>query len=282
MIMKAVQLLIILLLMVTSSCKDLPSPNDSLNVNFDQMKPGKLTDRQTKELWPGAQLVCGKKDFLFYKTGITPHPHFIDEENGNHFLKVLIPKKHYGPIVGAQWKIPLAPKDEYLFSYKVKFEHGFDFVKGGKLPGMAGGVANSSDHVADGYNGWSARMMFWEEGKLSFLLYYPNQTSKWGQRLYLRKSPQDTLRLIPGQWHQITQHIRMNDLGKRNGIIEALVDGKQAFFADTILFRKDDKLAIDQVFYSVFLGGDNLSWTSSKDEYIYFDDFYVSTQQTKQ
>lgn len=74
----------------------------------------------------------------------------------------------------------------------------------------------------------------------------------------------------------------MNDLGKRNGIIEALVDGKQAFFADTILFRKDDKLAIDQVFYSVFLGGDNLSWTSSKDEYIYFDDFYVSTQQAKQ
>ncbi len=265
-----------------SSCEDILSLADSLIVSFNQEEPGKLTDRQTKELWPGAQLVCGKKDFLFYKTGITPHPHFIDKENGNRFLKVLIPQKHYGPIVGAQWKIPLAPKDEYFFSYKVKFEHGFDFVRGGKLPGLAGGTANSGGHIPNGYDGWSARMMFWDEGKLSFYLYYPKQTSKWGEKLYLRTSPIDTLRLIPGQWHQITQHIRMNDIGKKNGIIEALVDGKQAFFADTILFRKDDKLAIDQVFYSVFMGGDDLSWASSKDEYIYFDDFYVSTQQTKQ
>ena len=41
----------------------------------------------------------------------------------------------------------------------------------------------------------------------------------------------------------------------------------------------DTTLAL--IFYSVFMGGDDLSWTSAKDEYIYFDDFHVSPQKTK-
>ena len=270
--------LLFALLLFLISCSKIQSPPHELISNFEKNPIGKLTDRETKKIWTGTQLLCGKKDFVFYKLGITPHPHFIDEEDGNKYLKVLIPKRQYGPIVGAQWKIPLAPGDEYFFRYRVKFENGFDFAKGGKLPGLAGGMANSGGHAPNGYDGWSARMMFWENGKLSFYLYYPNQSSKFGERLYLKGLSKDTLHISRGAWHTITQHIKMNTPGKTDGILQAWYDGQEVFYADTILFRKTPNLKIDQIFYSVFLGGDDLSWTSAKDEYICFDDFHVSTQ----
>ncbi len=272
--------LFIYILLIAISCSEQKINDANFNIDFSQLDTGKLTDKVTKDLWPGASLVCGKKDFVFYKLGITPHPLFIAEEDDNRFLQVVIPAMCYDPIVGAQWKFPITPQEEYYFSYRVKFENGFDFVKGGKLPGLAGGIANCGGNVPDGYDGWSARMMFWDEGKLSFYLYYPDQSSKWGERLFLKNSDKDTLQIARGKWHTITQHIKMNTPGKKDGIIEAWFDGQKAYSQNTFLFRQDIKLQIDQVFYSVFMGGGDLSWTSAKDQYICFDDFRVSTQMT--
>ncbi|MDO8930744.1 MAG: hypothetical protein Q7W54_17360 [Bacteroidota bacterium] len=276
--MKYCFLLICALFFISNSCTKQRLFENSFSIDFESEKTGKLTDRETKILWKGAQLLCGKKDFVFYKLGITPHPHFIANENGNQFLKIVIPRKFYGPITGAQWKFPFAPTDECFFSYRVKFEGKFDFAKGGKLPGLAGGTGNSGGNIPNGFDGWSARMMFWEKGKLSFYVYFPEQSSKWGERLYLKGSSSDTIRIVPGKWHTITQHVRMNTPGKADGILQGWFDGQEAFYTDSMLFRKDEKLKIDHIFYSIFLGGDDLSWTSAKDEYICFDDFRVSTQ----
>jgi len=261
---------------ILSSCNHSPKIDNEINTNFEDVDPGILTDSETRDIWAGAQLICGKKDYIYYKLGITPHPHSISQENNNHFLKVSIPPRHFGPITGAQWKIPFSPKEECYFSYRVKFSEGFDFVKGGKLPGMAGGTANSGGHIPNGADGWSARMMFWEGGKLSFYLYYLNQSAQWGERLYLKDLNQDTIRIIPGKWHLITQHVKMNEPGKADGILQCWMDGKEAFYADTILYRKDVKLKIDEIFYSIFMGGDDMSWTSEKDQYICLDDFKVA------
>jgi hypothetical protein len=276
-IMKIYSIIAGILLVFLISCTESRKDNTNFSVQFDQLTPGKLTDRQTKNIWPGARLACGKKDFLFYKLGITPHPQFIAQENGNNYLKVLIPGNHFGPITGAQWEIPLAPQDEYFFSYSVKFDAGFDFVKGGKLPGLAGGRVKAG-RIPNGYDGWSARMMYWENGKLSFYLYFPNQSTRWGERLYLKNQKNDTLQMDKGSWHRITQHVKLNTPGKNDGILQAWFDGKKAFYSDTILFRKGDEIKTDHISYSVFMGGDDLSWAPANDQYIYFDDFRVSTQ----
>lgn len=266
------------LFLIATSCTKSTLPENSFLVDFERSEIGKLTDRDTKNIWGNASLLCGKKDFLFYKFGITPHPHFISEENNNRFLKVLVPGSHFGPITGAQWKFPVSPADEYYFSFRVKFENDFDFVKGGKLPGLAGGKANSGGNIPDGHDGWSARMMFWEGGKLSFYVYSPAQSSQWGERLYWKESSGDTVRIGQGSWHLITQRVRMNTPGKADGVLQGWFDGQEAFYNDSILFRKDEKLKIDQVFYSVFMGGGDQSWAPVKDEYICFDDFRISTQ----
>jgi hypothetical protein len=269
--------LTLLITIFLHACESTPEGDRSLLTNFEQLPPGKLTDAQTKRIWPGARLECGKKDYTLYKLGITPHPHAIAREGGNNYLKVLIPGNHYGPITGAQWHIPLEPRNSYYLSYRVKFENEFDFVRGGKLPGLAGGTITSG-HIPHGDDGWSARMMFWEEGKISFYLYFPHQSTIWGERLYLKNSDGDTLRVARGAWHRITHFIQLNDPGKSNGTLKAWIDGQEAFYADTILFRKNKNLIIDRVMYSVFMGGGDESWAPANDQHLCFDDFRVSSQ----
>ncbi len=278
--MKILIKLAILISLFSYACDSIPKGGSSLFVDFELLKPGKLTDAQTKKIWPKARLVCGKKDFIFYKLGITPHPHAIIRENKNQFLSMLIPGNHYGPVTGAQWRIPLDPQNSYYFSYRVKFEKDFDFVRGGKLPGLAGGTVTSGQ-IPDENDGWSARMMFWEEGKISFYLYFPNQSTIWGERLFLKNSYGDTIKVTKGEWHCITHYIQLNDLGKSNGVLQAWFDGKEAFYADTILFRKDDHITIDHLMYSVFMGGGDKSWAPANDQTIFFDDFIVSSQMPK-
>lgn len=265
----------ILMFVVLSACANNNTPTDSFRSDFENCKPGRLSDNETKQEWAGAKLLCGNKDYVFYKSRISNHPHFIEQEGSNSYLKVILPENKFGPVTGAQWRIPLLPADSYFLSYKIKFDNNFDFVKGGKLPGLAGGTANSGGKIPTGYDGWSARLMFWEEGKLSFYMYFPTQSSKWGERLYFTNLIGDTIKAQRGKWHTIKQYVKMNTPNKKDGIVQGWIDGEEVLFADTILFRKSTDLQIDQILYSVFMGGDDSSWAPKKDETIAFDDFIV-------
>ena len=77
-------------------------------------------------------------------------------------MRVFYPAGGDGPPGGgAQWiaEFDEGMEEAYL-EYKVKFRSGFDFVRGGKLPGMAGGSAPSGSAPADGVRGWSGRLMW--------------------------------------------------------------------------------------------------------------------------
>lgn len=70
-------------------------------------------------------------------------------------LRVLYLKGGFGPDEGgALWRLDLGRNYEELYlSYWVQFDLGFDFVKGGKLPGLVGGQANSGGDKPDGLTG---------------------------------------------------------------------------------------------------------------------------------
>ena len=79
-------------------------------------------------------------------------------------LRVLYPKGGVGSSAGgALWRMSVGRFDDLYCSYYVRFAPEFDFVKGGKLPGLAGGAANSGGRKPIGTDGWSARMM-WRTG----------------------------------------------------------------------------------------------------------------------
>lgn len=253
--------------------------NETVSLNFEKDKTGKYLEKHLKEEWKGTHILCGKKDYIFYKLGITPYPLSIGEENGDKYLSVLIDKGRFGPVVGAQWSTPLMPSNSFYFSYRLKFTNNFDFRRGGKLPGLAGGKGNSGGNIPDGIDGWSARMMFWENGKLSFYLYYPDQPGKFGHPLVWKYPNGETVHAEAGEWYTIKQYIQMNDPGKKNGIVRGWMNGELVCDVDTIRFRDTEALKVDQVFFSVFMGGDDATWAPEKDQYVWFDDFEVFNPQ---
>jgi hypothetical protein len=194
-------------------------------------------------------------------------------------LTVLYPKGGVGPDAGGtQFKVRL-PRGftELCLSYSLRFEAGFDFVLGGKLPGLVGGMANTGGERPNGSDGFSARMMWREHGSAVQYVYHPDQPGVWGEDLsYGFIAP---WRFSPGTWHRVEHRIVLNtpgSPGKRDGVIEAWFDGKPALSRSNLRFRDDANILIDQFYFSTFFGGNTPDWAPVKDEVIAFDAFVVS------
>ena len=198
------------------------------------------------------------------------------EEPGNYALAVHYPEGSYGTsATGAQWKVPLNGSFERVtLSYRMKFLGDFDFVRGGKLPGLIGGTGNTGGSVPDGTDGWSARMMWRTDGAIVQYVYHPDQPNSYGEDLpwTTNGSP---LQFEPNRWYTVRHDITMNTPGEYDGIIRTWLDGNPALEVTSMRFRDVDELAIDTMYFSTFFGGGSSSWATTQDELILFDDFEV-------
>lgn len=171
----------------------------------------------------------------------------------------------------SQWKLNLGKNyDELYVSYRLKFNDDFDFVKGGKLPGLAGGTANAGGVKPNGYDGWSARMMWRDAGRLVQYVYHPDQPKDTGEDLDWG------FYATPGNWYQVETRVKMNTPKLHDGIIESWVNGVKVLTRTNLRFRDISDLGIDIFYFSTFFGGSDPSWAPLKDEYAYFDDFIIS------
>ncbi len=191
-------------------------------------------------------------------------------------LRVRYPRGSVGPGEGgAQFLVSLpGAHDELYCRYRVRFGDGFDFVKGGKLPGLVGGSHPTGGRPAD--DGFSARLMWRTGGAVVQYLYHPHQSSKYG--VDLPYTLHGEARFQPGVWHTVTHRIVMNRPGASDGIIQAWFDGKLALDKRDALLRLDDTVHVDALYVSTFFGGNEASWAAARDEVVDFDDFIVSTK----
>ena len=139
-------------------------------------------------------------------------------------------------------------------SYRVRFEDGFDFVKGGKLPGLIGGTGNTGGNRPNGSDGWSGRMMWRRGGDAVQYVYHPDQPGIYGEDFRWER------RFEPGRWHTVEHRFVMNDPRKHDGILQAWFDGQEALYVDDLRFRDVDSFAIDQFYTSTFFGGGDSTW----------------------
>lgn len=192
-------------------------------------------------------------------------------------LRVFYPAGTFGPQNGgAQWRMTLPKKYEELYcSYAIRFGEGFNFVQGGKIPGLTGGDGNTGGKIPDGRDGWSARMMWRAGGRAVQYVYHPDQMDMWGQDFNWLIGGER--RFKPGIWHRVEHRIVMNTPGKRNGIIQAWFDGQLALNQRNLCFRDVPHLVIDAFYFSTFFGGGDSSWSAVKDERIDFDEVIIST-----
>ena len=239
--------------------------------DFEQFSVGKLRFTTLASSLGNTSLGCGKLDFVKFELGITPHPIFIKEERGNKYLKVLLQKGRTMPVTGSQWDTQLdSSYSELTLSYRVKFDSAFAF-KPGKLLGLRAGN-QVSGIKPNGKDGFAARLMYWKEGRLSLYIYHPDQKIRFGDIVF--DSPDSSsFCFAVNRWYAIAMHVKVNDVGKANGLVYAMVDGKEVLRKENIRFRDVATLGFDNLSFSAFAN----EIAPAKDEYMYFDDIKLTT-----
>ncbi|EGG05352.1 family 14 polysaccharide lyase [Melampsora larici-populina 98AG31] len=136
------------------------------------------------------------------------------------------------------------------FSYSVFFPLDFDFVKGGKLPGLYGGKTGCSGG-ANSDNCFSTRLMFREGGMGELYLYAPKK--KQGPNVckippksycnaeYGYSIGRGAWKFVPGSWTDVRQDIWLNTDGLPNGGFNVWVNGNLVISAHDAYYRNDDK-----------------------------------------
>ncbi len=205
----------------------------------------------------------------------------IVEEDGNKFLRVNYPLGAVGPGEGgAQFNVPLGGSyDELYASYRIRFGEGFDFVKGGKLPGLCGGSCKTGGGGAPD-DGFSARGMWRVAGAPVQYMYYVDQTEFYGDDFKWDLAGPTVFK--PGTWHTIVHHVVMNTPGQPDGIVEAWLDGVKVLERSDVRFRPEGQtFGIDSFYFSTFFGGNTPDWGPTKNEVVDFDSFVISTGPTE-
>jgi hypothetical protein len=183
-----------------------------------------------------------------------------------------VTRQENAPVGGTQFyaTLNIIPQTKLRLSYYVRFSPDFNFVKGGKLPGLYGGTATSGGNIPDGTNGFSTRYMWRRKGAGEIYAYLP--TSK----TYGTSLGRGNWYFQPGKWYKVEQKIALNQPGKSNGIIQVWVNNQEVLNIGNVLFRKSENLQIEGIFFSTFFGGSDSSWATPKDVYIDFTGFSIS------
>ncbi len=182
-----------------------------------------------------------------------------------------VARKTEAPLGGAQFyaNLNITPQTALRLSYYVRFSKNFDFVKGGKLPGLFGGKGNSGGKIPNGEDGFSTRFMWRRKGDGEVYAYLPT-SKKYGTSI-----GRGNWRFDVGKWHHIEQEVVLNQPTQKNGRIRVWFDGKQVLDENDLTFRRVDRLKVEGLFFSTFFGGDDPSWATPRDVYIDFADFSV-------
>jgi len=207
----------------------------------------------------------------------------------NHVLRLKYPKGCVGTGIqgstpcAVQLHVPLeTPGDTMWLSYKVFFEPGFDFRKGGKLPGFCGGKCYTGGKKPLVGDGWSARIMWRDEGKIEQYIYSIDQRSKYGESALWNLGGQNPqAQFETGKWNTLRTKLILNSVneegkGARNGIIQCWFNKDLVLSLDSIRFRDFSSVHIDQLYFSTFHGGSAPYWAPRTDSYTRFDDFVIS------
>lgn len=152
--------------------------------------------------------------------------------------------------------------DRACLSYKVRFPSDFDFVKGGKLPGLYGGEAPSGGDNVDGESGFSMRLMWREQGEGELYPYVVGFEGKSVGRGFWRYPV--------GQWITLEQEVVLNDPEQENGIARVWVDGEPVLEQQNIVFRTTPEITIDGLMFSTFFGGTGEGWRTPLDQFVDF------------
>ncbi|TNY18022.1 hypothetical protein DMC30DRAFT_381187 [Rhodotorula diobovata] len=165
-----------------------------------------------------------------------------------------------------------------ILSYEVAFDPAFDFVKGGKLPGLYGstptaakggkkghGLCAGGKHLATCL---SARLMWRPDGLGEVYAYVPTYEGFCDERegvecdrAFGTSLGRGSWRFERGGWTTITQLVALNSApNAANGLLALYVNHSLVYSHDHVLWRTDPTLTLSSVLFSTFFGGGDESY----------------------
>lgn len=229
--------------------------------------------------------------FLCLAVGCTTHKKIVEKPFGyetkwqegsseSHLVdsgtvEIIFPAGEFGPSsAGLNWAADLDPKDDYTISYDVKFSKGFDFVKGGKLPGLCGGHGKAGEKPK-GSDKFSSRIMWRRDGKVVSYVYHLDQKDRYGDDFSWLASNGENVKFVRNQWHAVKIKVHLNSISKSDGFIFGNFDGNQALDKTDLRFRDEDTLKIDHICFNTFFGGNDSSWAPSTEQILWIRNLKV-------
>lgn len=206
-------------------------------------------------------------------------------EDKDGIIKVTYAAKKFGPHATnvPQPYMKLKPSfTRCTLSYEVFFPEGFNFVRGGKLPGLCSEKAVSGGNKKDG--DFSMRLMWRSGGNGEVYAYVPpkRQTKEYSKCCtesnpsYGDSIQRGSFKFQTGKWNKIELCVKLNDVGKSNGSVELSHNGKKVIDVDCIMYRTSDDTKIQYCMFSTFFGGSTPDWAPSTPQYAKFRNFVIS------
>ena len=262
----------------------LMSKADILTVDFESADLGNYTQADLLVDWPGANVFQGVDDGIDEgRVAITSGP----LDSANKVLEVRYPAgASSSEHSGASWTFNFATQSEVWAQYDIFIPNDTEFVRGGKLPGLAGGNRDTDP-------GFSNRMMWRSQstsgessggatapvGSANLVFYTHHQGTPSGAQQDFQwtevVTPNAWIEPATGTWHTITHQVVLDSPGADNGVIRGYWNGFLA--AEEVLGLTDDTYGIDQFYFSTFYGGNDGTWAPASEQKIYFDNFEIST-----
>ncbi len=237
---------LVLLLLIQTAAAELP-----LRISISG-EAGVYTKERWKADWPGCAFEGGIREKRVAVVG----------ETDSKWLRVNFATGMIGPEEGgAGWRMPFGRHEAAELSYTLRFSRDFDFVKGGKLPGLCGGPENvSGGRPADGRNGFSARLMWRRDGRGEAYVYHKNQKGDYGDSFAFS----DDFRFPTDAPVKVRLAVSMNTPGKRDGTLRVWIDNKTMVERSDMEWRSADTFGVDSLYFETFHGGGDKSWAPNR------------------
>jgi hypothetical protein len=220
--------------------------------------PGPYTVAQWEQDWPGCD----------YEDGLTEGRGELVRREDASWLRVQYPAGSYGSNAGGVgWRFDFGRREAAELRYTVRFDKAFEFVRGGKLPGLCGGPETiTGGDAVNGENGFSARLMWREDGRGQAYVYHMHQPSKYGEEIDFP----ETFRFVPGASIEIRLQVEMNRAGKRDGQLRIWADSHLVVERTNLQWRRSSTYGVDSVLFNTFHGGGDASWAPTTEAWAEF------------
>lgn len=232
------------------------------HINFKRLEFGPLTFEHLRDNLPGVSYAQhlgsdGKASIVG-----------VEKTKRATCIKLEFQPGDVGVSSEVKWLLPIPEGNEYYYEYNLKFGADFDFVKGGKLPGLGCGLRPNLSPQRNRPL-WSTRFQWAVNGGASY--------KTTGVSVVPLKK--DNVRIVfqPMQWYRVQCRIKINTPNVSDGILQVWFDGIQIHNDTAVSFTDDPDFGIEWFYFGTFFGGNKSDFAATKVETIFLRNIRIST-----